>query len=180
MSSLRWCSYLSFFVAVLLLAITGASAQQASPEKPRVQTPAARLAEARNILIIRSRGSAIPYDVIKETVAGWGRFTLVETPEQADILIQISTSGGDSEVRVTSSNDQSTESGKPNQSYKTSKDISATDVTLTVLDARNRRVLWEARETARFAMKQTARENNLVEAAQRLASKFHERLEGKK
>jgi hypothetical protein len=38
-------------------------------------------------------------------------------------------------------------------------------------------VLWEANETAKYAMKEKARENNLVEAAERLASKLHARLE---
>ncbi len=48
---------------------------------------------------------------------------------------------------------------------------------MTVLDARNKRMLWTAAESVKFAMKEKAKENNLVEAAERLASKFHDRLE---
>ncbi len=48
---------------------------------------------------------------------------------------------------------------------------------MTVSDVRNKRVLWAATESVKFAMKEKAKENNLVEAAERLASKFHERLE---
>jgi hypothetical protein len=48
---------------------------------------------------------------------------------------------------------------------------------MTVYDGKNKRVLWIGTETARFAMKQTSRENNLVEAAERLALRFHDRVE---
>jgi hypothetical protein len=48
---------------------------------------------------------------------------------------------------------------------------------MTVYDAKTKRVLWIASETAKFAVKEKARENNLVEAAERLTSKFHDRLE---
>jgi len=48
---------------------------------------------------------------------------------------------------------------------------------MTVSDVRNKRVLWTGTESVKFAMKEKAKENNLVEAAERLASKFHERLE---
>jgi hypothetical protein len=71
----------------------------------------------------------------------------------------------------------SIESGKLERSTRSSKDLSSSEVSLTVLDARNRRVLWSATETAHYAMKQTARENNLVEAAEKLVSKFHDRVE---
>jgi K+-sensing histidine kinase KdpD len=48
---------------------------------------------------------------------------------------------------------------------------------MTVFDARNKRALWSGTESVKFALKEKAKENNLVEAAERLASKFHSRLE---
>lgn len=177
MSRSKLFSCLSATVLILGLAAVAGRAQQPAPEKPRVETPAARLTNAKNVLIVRTRGNSIPYDVIRDTLEGWGRFTLVQTPDQADLLIQVSSSGGDSDLRVTSSSGQALDSGKYEQSTHTSKDLSATDIKLTVIDARNRRVLWEANDTAKYAVKEKARENNLVEAAERLASKLHDRLE---
>jgi hypothetical protein len=146
-------------------------------KKPLVETPLARLAHARSVMVVRSRGSAIPFDVVKSTVEGWGRFVLVDNPDKADLLVQVATTGGDSDLSITSSVGPSLESGKVDRSTRTSKDLSSSEVSLTVLDARNRRVLWSATETAHYAMKQTARENHLVEAAEKLVSKFHDRLE---
>jgi len=164
----------------VLLAAGGVStsAQQQEPvKKPVVQTPAARLAEARNAQIVRTRGgSNIPYDVIKSTLDGWMRFTLVDTPDKADIIVEIITSG-DSSVQVSSSGGVSPETGHTEQSTSSRKDISPDEITMTVFDAKNKRVLWHATEKVKSAMKQKAKENNMVEAAERLASKFHERLE---
>ena len=48
---------------------------------------------------------------------------------------------------------------------------------MTVFDSRNKRPLWAATESVKFAMKEKGKENNLVDASERLASKFHQRLE---
>lgn len=155
-----------------------AAAPQPSPaeKKPVVVTPSMRLLAARNVFIVRTRGSWIPFEAIRSTVEGWGRFTLVDAPSKADLIIEIS-SNGDSGVQVSSSSQVSAESGREEKSTSTRKDISPTDVTMTVIDARNKGPLWSSTEGVKFAMKEKGKENKLVEAAERLASKFHQRLE---
>ena len=135
-----------------------------------------RLTSARNVLLLRTRGSAIPAEVIQTTMEGWGRFTFVTSPEKADLVIEIASSG-DSGVQVSSSSTVSPETGREEKSTSSRKDISPTDVRMTIIDGRNKRVLWTAAESVKFAMKEKAKENNLVEAAERLARKFHDRLE---
>jgi hypothetical protein len=147
-----------------------------SAKKPIIETPAMRLASARNVLIIRTRGSMVAFDVIRSTVDGWGRFTLVETRDKADLIIEIA-SGGDSGVQVSSSSGVSPDSGREEKSTQSRKDISPTEISMMVFDARNKRPLWSATESVKFAVKEKTKENNLVEAAERLASKFHQRLE---
>jgi hypothetical protein len=71
----------------------------------------------------------------------------------------------------------SARTGQPEHGTSTSRDLSAAEVSLTVIDNANKRVLWHGTESAKYAMKQKARENNLVEASEKLASKFHDRLE---
>lgn len=151
-------------------------AQQPPEKKPIIETPSMRLASGRNVFMVRTHGSHIPFDVIRSTMEGWGRFTFVETAEKADLIIEIESSG-DSGVQVSSSTRVSPETGQEEKSSSTRKDISPTDVKMTVIDARNKRGLWTATESVKFAMKEKAKENNLVEAAERLASKFHDRLE---
>lgn len=170
---------LVFLITVfLLLLMSGFSAQTQQPaeKKPLIETPTMRLAAAKNVFITRTHGSRIPLDVIRSTMEGWERFTFVETTEKADLIIEIS-SIGDSAVQVSSSSNLSPETGHEEKSSSTRKDISPTDIKMTVFDSRNKRPLWAATESVKFAMKEKGKENNLVDAAERLASKFHERLE---
>ena len=177
---MRIMQRLAVLSVVFIVAATGAvqsRAQQPPPEKkPLIETPSMRLAAAKTVFITRTHGSRIPLDVIGSTMEGWGRFTFVETPGKADLIIEIA-STGDSGVQVSSSSKVSAETGHEEKSSSARKDISPTDVKMTVTDARNKRVLWAATESVKFAMKDKAKENNLVEAAERLASKFHDRLE---
>ncbi|HKV92646.1 MAG TPA: hypothetical protein VJW20_08875 [Candidatus Angelobacter sp.] len=171
-------------IVIMGFAWIAGSAQQPPAEKPTpsaekkpvMQTPSMRLAAARNIFIIRTHGSAIPFDVIKSTLDGWGRFSLVETKDKADLIIEVASSG-DSGVQVSSSSSVSADSGQEEKSTSTRKDLSSTEITMMVFDARNKRPLWSATESVKFAMKEKSKENNLVEAAERLAAKFHDRLE---
>jgi hypothetical protein len=148
----------------------------APEKKPVIETAATRLASARNVLMVRTRGSMVPFEVIQSTLDGWGRFTLVETREKADLIIEIA-SNGDSSVQVSSSSSVSPETGREEKSTSTRKDLSPTEISMTVTDARNKRPLWSATESVKFAVKEKTKENNLVEAAERLAAKFHQRLE---
>jgi len=169
-----------FLMIGFLISIPGASfagpQQPPTEKKPLIETPTMRLAAAKNVFITRTHGNRIPLDVIRSTMEGWERFTFVETPEKADLIIEIS-STGDSGVQVSSSSKVSQETGQEEKSSSTRRDISPTDVRMTVFDSRNKRPLWAATESVKFAMKEKAKENNLVEAAERLASKFHQRLE---
>ena len=146
-------------------------------KRPVMQTPSLRLTSARTVLIERTRGGDIPYDVIRTTIDGWGRFTLVKSTEQADLVIEVASTGGNSDVRVSSTMGTSPRTGQPESGSSSSRDLSAAEVSLTVIDGANKRVLWHGTETAKYAMKQKARENNLVEASEKLASRFHDRLE---
>jgi hypothetical protein len=170
---------LAVFSVVFMAAMTGEAQSTAQPppeKKPVIETPSMRLASGKNVFMVRTHGSHIPFEVIRSTMEGWGRFTFVETPEKADLIIEIASSG-DSGVQVSSSSKVSAETGHEEKSSSARKDISPTDVKMTVIDARNKRALWAATESVKFAMKEKAKENNLVDAAERLASKFHDRLE---
>src|SRR5689334_12063317 len=116
-------SVLSILVIILVLAIWGNSQpQQSSEKKPVLETASMRLVSARNILFVRTHGSTIPFDVIRSTIEGWGRFTMVKTADKADLIIEI-WSSGDSSVQVSSSSKVSPESGREEKATSSRKDI---------------------------------------------------------
>jgi hypothetical protein len=175
-------SLLQLIILILLSAsVVTARAQQPTPEAkpaPAAAPPAAtrdRLASAKNIFLKSAGGSEIPYNVINSGFEGWGRYVLVDTAEKADIIMEISAPPEDSGSRV--SVKTSAETGQQEKGYSSSTEISSEPIKVTVYDAKSKRPLWTATDKPKFAMKQKARENNLVEAAQRLFSKFHDRIE---
>jgi len=134
----------------------------------------ARLKAAKTAYVTTVSGTDIPYKVITSALEAWGRFTLVNAPEKADIILEISApdAGG---VSVTSST--SALHGAPERTTKTTREISRGPVRLIVYDSRSRMALWAANEQTKFAVKHKTREDNVVEAAQRLVSKFRQRVE---
>lgn len=177
MRSLQYLSVLSLGVGIFAgVVLAQTQPQPAAEKKPAMETPSMRLTSARNVYVTRVHGSQIPFDVIRSTIEGWGRFTMVESQEKADLIIEIYSSG-DSGIQVSSASQVSPESGHEDKSSSTRKDISPTEIKMTVIDAKNKRVLWVSTESARFAMKEKAKENNVVEASEQLTIKFHDRLE---
>ena len=81
MRTIKWLTFLSAAVLVVIASGFLSNAQQPPEKKPLIETPSMRLAAAKNVFITRTHGSRIPLDVIKSTLEGWGRFTFVETPE---------------------------------------------------------------------------------------------------
>ena len=193
---MRKCHVFGGSVLALAMVFSASTAQSQQPEQPKQQQPksapqpaptpakkpiadlaTARLVSARNVLVTRDRGSHIPYETISSTLDGWGRFTMVDTADKADLVITVGTTGGDSGVSVSGDAIPSALTGAPERSTGSRMDFSDSEITMTVYDARNKRILWTAVQTAKSSMKKNERENKLVEAAEKLASKFHDRLE---
>ena len=156
--------------------------QQTPPQppekKPEYVRPTARLAAAKTAFVQKTAGSAIPFDVISSSLEGWGRFTLVSAPDKADIIIEVSSPEENGSTTLSTSTKPSRETGRPEQSWSNSHQLpSGGDVKLIVRDSKTKVPLWIANERAKTAMKKVDRENNLVEAAQRLVERFHDQLE---
>lgn len=170
--------------AILALLFTGAFGQQQQQQQPPAQekktepiTSSARLAAAKTAFLKKTGGSEIPFDVVSSSMEGWGRFTMVSAPEKADLIIEISSpdEGGTS---FSSSMKPSRETGQMEQSSSTSKQLpTGSDIRLIVRDAKTKVPLWSASEHSKSSLKKVDRENNLVEATQRLVAKFHDQIE---
>ena len=162
-----------FLICLFLLCIAGfAFAQeQKAPALPPI-SPSARLAAAKTAFMKNGGGSDVPFDVIQGGVEGWGRFTLVDSPKNADVVIELQAPEDDNGVSVSSSTGAGGKS-----SSKTSRDVSVSMIKLLVYDAHTHAMLWTATEHPKGAFKDKARMDNLVEASEKLLSQFRDRLE---
>ena len=169
----------------ILVCVVSAFAQEARKPEQEAANPAPpmspflRLTSAKSIFLKSSGGSDIPYNVISSSMEGWGRYEIVKSPDKADLILEItapSDSGGGVTVSSSTKNDQF---GRPQDSVSSSRDLSSGSgtVKLVVYDGRSKAALWSATEEAKGAMRQKAREDNLVNASEKLFTKFHDRIE---
>lgn len=162
---------------ITVLASSSLLAQTPEVKKPVPLSVAARFAAAKTIFIKHAGGSRIPFDVIVDGVHGWGRYTRVSDAGAADLVAEISSPGDGSGVSVSSSTKPPASGGRQEESTTTTKELSSAPIKIVVFDGKSRAALWSATEQPKFALKQKNRKDNIVEAAQRLLSKFRERAE---
>ncbi|HLJ27655.1 MAG TPA: hypothetical protein VKY85_13175 [Candidatus Angelobacter sp.] len=171
--------------ALITMSMAAAGAQQPKPsEQPATPGAAAhydRMAAAKTVFLKNVGGSDIPFNVISRNFESWGRYILVDSPDNADMAIEIQSpdegssnsnkdqkDSGGSKTNVRGGNQQQAEPSTP----KPSVDV----IILTVYD-KNKKPMWIAREEPKFAIRHKAEETHLVEAAQKLFSRFHDRIE---
>ena len=121
-------------------------------------------------------GSEIPFNVISGGLEGWGRFLPVDSPEQADIVIEV-TSPDDDHTSQSTSKTKIGASGRMEDSASASRDVYEGPIKMVVSDAHTHLTLWAASDQPKGGFRQRARDEHLVEAAERLVTKFRQRLE---
>ena len=167
-------------IPALLILLGSASAQDQAPPMPKKNppmTPTTRLAAAKTAFLKNAGGSSIPFDVIATSIEGWGRFSIVNSPDNADIIVEVLSPTGGGSVSVSSSTNSPSRNGQPESSTTTSREIGTGTIKLTVIDGKSKSVLWMATEQPKSALRKKAQEDNLVSAAEKLFSKFHDRVE---
>jgi hypothetical protein len=153
--------------AVVLLA---ASAFGQEPPNPPSISAHARLAAARNIYIEHA-GGRLPNDVIDDAFQGWGHYTVVGEPANADLIVSINAPVADSGVSVSGGGE-----GRRGSS-RTVSSANVTQIKLLILDAHDRVVLWSGNEQPKSSLKEKQREDNLVDASLRLFRRFRNIIE---
>lgn len=179
------------FCAIFVLGSFAAAQQSAptatppEPQKSPTAEPArplsasSRLAAAKTAFVKRAGGADAAYDAIRYGIEGWGRFVMADKPENSDITIEVSAPDDSSGVTVSSSTSTNNTTGRPEQSTSSTRAFSGGGgpVRLTVYDSKTKMLLFIASEQAKSALKQKTREDNLVQAASKLVTKFRDRLE---
>lgn len=161
----------------MLTLIVGASlCAQETSSRPAI-SPSARLKAAKTIFFKHISGSKIGYKAIISNVEGWGKYTVVDSQSDADLIATI-----DGPVEFPDSSDsrlgQIGPTGRTeNSNPRVQESKRAMNMRFIVFDARNNVALWSGSAQVRSAIKQKGWEDNIVEAAQDLFQKFHDVVE---
>jgi hypothetical protein len=162
----------------VLFSVFGVIAQEAAKPNPPMN-PFTRLTAAKTVFIKNGGGSEISFNVIESSMEGWGRYQVVSSPDKADLILEVTSPTENSGGVSVSSSTKTDASGRPGQSTTSSREISPSGgpVKIVVFDARSKAALWSGMEQAKSAMRQKQREDNLVSAAEKVLTKFHDRIE---
>jgi hypothetical protein len=169
-------------VLLVLLAVPFAVAQQPEPQdtgKPLAVTPTVRLAAAKKVYLKNGGGSDTPFDVISMSFSEWSRFTMVDDPAQADLVVEV-TSPDDGKKKdkegggFTASAQGKQVGGHRDAEPPTSK---RSDVLMAVRDAKTKATLWSGTEKPNSVEKGMSKDEKFAAAGTRLMSRFREKIE---
>ncbi len=147
-------------------------------QKPVFLTPSQRLAAAKNVYLKQSGGSEVPYNVFVGGLEGWGRYVVVDSPERADIIIDINSPDDDRSAHAnTDSKTKVKGAGAGNVPEPSNMANYDGPIRVVVSDAHTHLTLWAASEQPKGGFRARARDEHIVESAQRLLAKFRERVE---
>lgn len=162
-------------MAALLVLLPFTFAQNPNPAPPL--SPTARLTAAKTAFLRSAEGSEIPFSVISDGIQGWGHFQIVDKPEKADIIIEVTSPSTGNGVGVSSTTSTDPHSGLPIQAATSTRELQVTRITLIVYDAKSKIALWSATEQPKSAVRGKKRQDNIVAAGQHLVRKLRERIE---
>ena len=106
-----------WLIALVLCGIPLTIPAQQAPKHAGSLPPniAEKFAFGKSAYIKNEHGGNIAFEAISSDIEGWGRFVLLNSPEKADFVVEITSYAGGS-VNVGSHTDYATPDGKPQQS----------------------------------------------------------------
>jgi hypothetical protein len=130
---------------------------------------------AARTIFIEHAGATLPNDVIGDAFQGWGHYTVVGDPANADLIVSISAPTVDSGVSVGDGSRGRHGAGSSSSTALSSSEV--TQIRLLILDAHDRVVLWSGSEQPKSSIKEKKREDSVVEASLRLFRRFRSLIE---
>ena len=135
--------------------------------KTRKDIPAAPLPSAiinaHKIFLSNRGGSDLAFDAFYSGMKSWGKFEIVGSPDDADLIVELAYRVEDHGTRVWSSTN--TYNG---DTQVHSRELIDPQLTLTIYDAKTKNSLWSTIDHRRLARMEKNREKETINSAQRL------------
>jgi hypothetical protein len=148
-------------VTSILGAPSVAGAKNKKTDVPVASLPAV-IVNAKKVFLSNGGSSYLPYDAFCSEMKEWNKYKIVGSPEEADLIVELSYRVEDS-TRVWNST---------NTYYITtqahSKQIIDPQLILTIFSAKMKNSLWSETDHRGFAKREKSQEKETVNSAQRL------------
>ena len=147
-----------------------------SPSHPKTKkVPVAPLpvvvVNAKKIFLSNGGGSNLAYDAFYSKMKEWGRYEIVGSPDEADLIVELAYRVDRSGTRVWSTTNTY---DKTTQVH--SSEIVDPQIILTVYDAKTKTSLWSENDHRRLARREKNREKETVNSAECLVNDLKTRV----
>src|SRR5712692_2027209 len=149
-------------LGAILLSSSLAGANDKKKDVPVAPLPAV-IVNAKKIFLSNGGGSNLAYDAFYSKMKEWGKYEIVGSPEEADLIVELSYRVEDKGTRVWSSTNTYN-----NTTQVHSRQIIDPQLILTIYDAKTKNSLWSETDHRRLARRGKNREKETVNSAKRL------------
>jgi hypothetical protein len=157
----------SVLVLVLLFLPFGAFGKK--KEIPPAPLPS-QITQAKTVFLVNGGGSEVAYDAFYQEMKLWGKYSIVGSPETADLIITIqywTEHNGSSGMPVYNSYTKQT-------TYYSSENIDP-QLKLTIVDAKSKAELWSSIDHRKLVRMSHNRDKEIVNSATRLVDELKAR-----
>jgi len=155
--------------AFCLLTLVPAISAKTRKDVPAAPLPTA-IVSAHKVFLSNKGGSDLAYDAFYQSMKNWGKFQIVGSPNDADLVVELSYEVVHEGTRVWSSTNTYNNS---TQVY--SRQIIDPQLILTIYDAKSKNSLWSTIDHRRLARLQKNREKEMINSAERLVEELRSR-----
>jgi hypothetical protein len=157
-------------VVLCLLISAYAVAGKSRKDVPPAPLPSV-VVNAKTVFLTNGGGSDLAYDAFYSEMKKWGKYEIVGSPDDADLIVEIAYHVEHGGTRVWSTNN----------TYNGTTQVHSTQIidpqlVLTIYDAKTKNSLWETIDHRRLARREKNREKETINSAERLVEELKTRV----
>lgn len=155
---------------VCLFVSLHAAAGKSRRDVPIAPLPAV-IVNAQKVFLTNGGGSDLAYDTFYSDMKTWGKYQIVGSPDQADLIIELAYRVEHGGTRVWSSSNS-----YDGTTHVHSMQIVDPQLVLTIYDAKSKNSLWSTIDHRRLARREKNREKETINSAERLVEELKARV----
>lgn len=160
-----------FALFLVLFFATSISHPKTRKDIPPAPLPAS-IISAQTVFVSNGGGSDLAYDAFYSEIKKWGKYQIVGSPNDAQLIVELSYRVDDLGTRVWSSTNSYTGATQIH-----SRQLTDPQLILTIYDAKTKNSLWSTVDHRRLARLEKNREKEMINSAERLVEELRSRSE---
>lgn len=131
----------------------------------------ASIVNAKTVFIVPVGGANLAYDAFYSDMAAWGRYEIVKSSEEADLIIELNYLERHNGIDISSVTNYQT-----GNTQTTSTEILDPQVQITIYASKSKNPLWSATDHRRLAKQEKNRNKEIIKSAERLVDQLKTRI----